>query len=120
MCGLCVEGKVKVREHVALPLLWSLSKNSNLVHSFQTYFFFCLPMVRIKNRWLLFELVENPVIEHGQVVFPRTALGLTEEDIGRAIAAAINADFGDYGLGMTKSVNGIFFFLSSQSNDQPF
>ncbi|KAL1931889.1 hypothetical protein VTP01DRAFT_8945 [Rhizomucor pusillus] len=62
-------------------------------------------MVRIKNRWILFELIENPVFENGEVVFPRTTLGLTEEDIGRAIAAAINADFGDYGLGMAKSLN---------------
>lgn len=75
-------------------------------------------MVRIKNRWILFELIENPVFENGQVVFPRTTLGLTEEDIGRAIAAAINADFGDYGLGMAKSLNGISTLIHCNDNDQ--
>lgn len=75
-------------------------------------------MVRIKNRWILFELIENPVFENGEVVFPRTTLGLTEEDIGRAIAAAINADFGDYGLGMAKSLNGISTLIHCNDNDQ--
>ncbi|KAF7728647.1 hypothetical protein EC973_005684 [Apophysomyces ossiformis] len=60
-------------------------------------------MVRLKNRWILFELVEDPVIENNRVSFPRTTFGVTEEDITTTIRQAINMNYGDFGSGMVWS-----------------
>ncbi|KAI8137673.1 hypothetical protein BJV82DRAFT_524837 [Fennellomyces sp. T-0311] len=61
-------------------------------------------MVRFKVRWILFELVQDPVIDKGQVVFPRTAAKLCDDDLNNCIHSAMTIDYGDFGQGMARSL----------------
>ncbi|KAI8098033.1 uncharacterized protein B0P05DRAFT_567995 [Gilbertella persicaria] len=56
-------------------------------------------MVRFKNRWVLFQLVEDPVLEHGKVVYPKTQLELTDAMISKTIFQAIELNYGHFGKG---------------------
>lgn len=61
-------------------------------------------MVRTKVRWVLFELVEDPVIQQDKVVFPRTPLNITEGTILNNIWLTITANYGDFGNGMSRGI----------------
>jgi len=56
-------------------------------------------MVRFKNRWVLFQIVQDPVIEHGQVVYPRTAFEVTDSMISKTIFQSIELNYGHFGKG---------------------
>ncbi|KAL0073243.1 hypothetical protein F4703DRAFT_1899064 [Phycomyces blakesleeanus] len=57
-------------------------------------------MVRVKSRWLLFEIVEDPFIQDSKVVFPHTPFNITEEHLTRIIRETITIHHGDFGSGM--------------------
>ncbi|KAI9489895.1 hypothetical protein BDB00DRAFT_840515 [Zychaea mexicana] len=61
-------------------------------------------MVRFKVRWILFELVQDPLIENGKVIFPRTPAKLCDDDLNQCIHSALTIDYGDFGNGMARSV----------------
>ncbi|KAI9246924.1 hypothetical protein BDA99DRAFT_543110 [Phascolomyces articulosus] len=61
-------------------------------------------MVRFKVRWILFELVQDPIIENNKVIFPRTSAKLCDDDLNRCIHSALTIDYGDFGNGMARSV----------------
>ncbi|CAO3701809.1 unnamed protein product [Rhizopus microsporus] len=42
-------------------------------------------MVRFKHCWILFQVNQDPVIDNGQIVYPRTSLRLNDQMISRAI-----------------------------------
>ncbi|KAI9471794.1 MAG: hypothetical protein EXX96DRAFT_581633 [Benjaminiella poitrasii] len=56
-------------------------------------------MVRFKNRWVLFRIVEDPVIENGRVIYPNTQFELTEGMISKTIFQAIELNYGQFGKG---------------------
>ncbi|KAL9553329.1 hypothetical protein PS6_004020 [Mucor atramentarius] len=56
-------------------------------------------MVRFKNRWVLFQIVQDPVIEHGQVVYPRIAFEVTDSMISKTIFQSIELNYGHFGKG---------------------
>ncbi|KAI9006548.1 hypothetical protein CLU79DRAFT_780290 [Phycomyces nitens] len=57
-------------------------------------------MVRVKSRWLLFEIVDVPVIKDSKVVFPHRPFNVSEEHLTRAVREAITVHHGDFGSGM--------------------
>lgn len=63
-------------------------------------------MVRTKVRWVLFELLEDPIIQHDKVVFPRTPLNITERTILNNVWLSITANYGDFGNGMSRGIVG--------------
>ncbi|KAI8367647.1 uncharacterized protein BYT42DRAFT_134059 [Radiomyces spectabilis] len=54
-------------------------------------------MVRFKVRWVLFEVVEDPVVDNGKVVFPKTSFEISENIINTAIRQAIAINYGEFG-----------------------
>ncbi|KAI7901064.1 uncharacterized protein BX663DRAFT_516199 [Cokeromyces recurvatus] len=56
-------------------------------------------MVRFKNRWVLFQIVQDPIIENDQVIYPKTQLELTDSMITKAIFQAIELNYGSFGKG---------------------
>ncbi|KAI8638577.1 hypothetical protein BD408DRAFT_422785 [Parasitella parasitica] len=56
-------------------------------------------MVRFKNRWVLFQIVEDPAIENGKVVYPKTVFRVTDYMISNAIFKAIEVNYGHFGKG---------------------
>ena len=63
-------------------------------------------MVRTKVRWILFELVQDPIIQNDKVVFPRTPLDVSEGTILNSIWSTITANYGDFGNGMSRGIVG--------------
>ncbi|KAI7882756.1 hypothetical protein K492DRAFT_144761 [Lichtheimia hyalospora FSU 10163] len=61
-------------------------------------------MVRTKVRWILFELVQDPIIQNDKVVFPRTPLDVSEGTILNSIWSTITANYGDFGNGMSRGI----------------
>ncbi|KAI7856137.1 hypothetical protein BDC45DRAFT_504397 [Circinella umbellata] len=62
-------------------------------------------MVRFKVRWILFELVQDPIIDNDKkVIFPRTPAKLCDDDVNKCIHSAMTIDYGDFGQGMARSV----------------
>ncbi|EIE76100.1 hypothetical protein RO3G_00804 [Rhizopus delemar RA 99-880] len=57
-------------------------------------------MVRFKHRWILFQVIQDPIIENGQVVYPKTSLRLTDQMISRAIYNQVEIYYGQYGKGL--------------------
>ncbi|CEG85106.1 RNA-binding protein pop5 [Rhizopus azygosporus] len=57
-------------------------------------------MVRFKHRWILFQVNQDPVIENGQIVYPRTSLRLNDQMISRAIYNQIEIYYGQFGKGL--------------------
>ncbi|KAI9364603.1 hypothetical protein BD770DRAFT_337169 [Pilaira anomala] len=56
-------------------------------------------MVRFKNRWVLFQIAEDPVIENGQVVYPKTKLEINDYVISNSIFKAVELNYGAFGKG---------------------
>ncbi|CEP12467.1 hypothetical protein [Parasitella parasitica] len=56
-------------------------------------------MVRFKNRWVLFQIVQDPVLENGKVIYPRTGFEVTDNMISNAIFQAIEVNYGLFGKG---------------------
>lgn len=56
-------------------------------------------MVRFKNRWVLFQIAEDPVIENGSVVYPKTQFEVTDSMISKTIFKAVELNYGDFGKG---------------------
>ena len=64
-------------------------------------------MVRFKVRWILFELIQDPIIDNNKkVTFPRTPAKLCDDDLNKCIHSAMTIDYGDFGQGMARSVYG--------------
>ncbi|ORE09070.1 hypothetical protein BCV72DRAFT_248389 [Rhizopus microsporus var. microsporus] len=57
-------------------------------------------MVRFKHRWILFQVNQDPVIENGQIVYPRASLKLNDQMISRAIYNQIEIYYGQFGKGL--------------------
>ncbi|OBZ85955.1 putative ribonuclease P/MRP protein subunit POP5 [Choanephora cucurbitarum] len=56
-------------------------------------------MVRFKNRWVLFQIIEDPILEQGKVVFPKTQFSVNDTIITKAIFQAIETNYGHFGKG---------------------
>jgi hypothetical protein len=56
-------------------------------------------MVRFKNRWVLFQIVQDPVIDNGKVTYPRTQFEVSDVMISRSIFQAIEVNYGHFGKG---------------------
>ncbi|KAG1467658.1 hypothetical protein G6F56_004285 [Rhizopus delemar] len=56
-------------------------------------------MVRFKHRWILFQVIQDPIIENGQVTYPKTSLGLNDQLISRAIFNQLEICYGQFGKG---------------------
>ncbi|KAG2205735.1 hypothetical protein INT46_009568 [Mucor plumbeus] len=56
-------------------------------------------MVRFKNRWVLFQIVQDPVLENGKVVYPKTAFEVTDYVISKTIFQSIEVNYGHFGKG---------------------
>ncbi|KAI9260328.1 hypothetical protein EDC94DRAFT_520498 [Helicostylum pulchrum] len=56
-------------------------------------------MVRFKNRWVLFQIAEDPVIDNGRVVYPKTKLEVNDNVIGKTIFKAVELNYGEFGKG---------------------
>jgi ribonuclease P/MRP protein subunit POP5 len=63
-------------------------------------------MVRYKCRWILFELVQDPVLQNDEPVDHRTPIELNEQMIQRSLREAILTTFGDYGAGLLRGSHG--------------
>jgi ribonuclease P/MRP protein subunit POP5 len=63
-------------------------------------------MVRFKNRWVLFQIVQDPVIDNGKVTYPKTQFEVTDSMISKSIFQAIELNYGHFGKGQG-SVAGI-------------
>ncbi|KAI8878816.1 hypothetical protein K501DRAFT_227779, partial [Backusella circina FSU 941] len=60
-------------------------------------------MVRFKNRWILFEIVEDPVLEHGKVTFKHTSLDVSDAILSKTIRDAIELNYGSFGRAMLQN-----------------
>ncbi|GAA5809746.1 hypothetical protein MFLAVUS_003159 [Mucor flavus] len=56
-------------------------------------------MVRFKNRWVLFQIAEDPIIDNGRVVYPKTKLEVNDNVISKAIFKAVELNYGEFGKG---------------------
>lgn len=56
-------------------------------------------MVRFKNRWVLFQIVQDPVLENGKVVYPNNLVDLTDNVISKSIFKACELYYGHFGKG---------------------
>lgn len=81
---------------------WTDFRNSSYFCSFFFLLFFlrAFDMVRFKHRWILFQVIQDPIIENGQVVYPKTSLRLTDQMISRAIYNQVEIYYGQYGKGL--------------------
>ncbi|SAM05732.1 hypothetical protein [Absidia glauca] len=59
-------------------------------------------MVRYKCRWILFELVQDPVLQNDEPVDHNTPIELNEQMIQRSLREVILTTFGDYGAGLLR------------------
>lgn len=60
-------------------------------------------MVRTKNRWILFRVVQAPTLEAGNVVFHHQDFG-SEKILQRAIMNAVSVNYGPFGRGMLRGL----------------
>ncbi|KAI9259087.1 hypothetical protein BY458DRAFT_588573 [Sporodiniella umbellata] len=58
-------------------------------------------MVRFKHRWALFQVIQDPVIEQGQVVYPQNSLRLNDKMISQAIFNQLEVCYGQFGKGQS-------------------
>lgn len=63
-------------------------------------------MVRYKCRWVLFELVQDPILQNDKIVEHNTPLRLTEQMIQKTLRDSVLSTFGDYGSGLLRSAHG--------------
>ncbi|KAI8981770.1 hypothetical protein BDF20DRAFT_863134 [Mycotypha africana] len=57
-------------------------------------------MVRFKNRWVLFQIVHEPVIDpRGKVIYPKTQFEVTDGMISKTIFQAVEENYGQFGKG---------------------
>lgn len=56
-------------------------------------------MVRFKARWVLFQITEDPIIENGVVVYPKTLFEVNDKMISRSIFQAVEVNYGEFGKG---------------------
>ncbi|CAO3581678.1 unnamed protein product [Absidia cylindrospora] len=62
-------------------------------------------MVRYKCRWILFELVQDPILQHDKIVETNTPLRLTEQMIQKTLRDSVLSTFGDYGSGLLRGAH---------------
>lgn len=56
-------------------------------------------MVRFKNRWVLFQIAEDPIIENGRVIYPKTKFEVDDSVISKSIFKAVELNYGEFGKG---------------------
>lgn len=56
-------------------------------------------MVRFKNRWVLFQVAEDPVIEDGHVVYKKSQFEINDYMISKVIFNAVELNYGAFGKG---------------------
>jgi predicted nucleic-acid-binding protein len=56
-------------------------------------------MVRFKNRWVLFQIAEDPIIEDGIVVYRKTQFEVNDYLISNSIFKAVELNYGAFGKG---------------------
>ncbi|KAI8082836.1 uncharacterized protein BX664DRAFT_339179 [Halteromyces radiatus] len=62
-------------------------------------------MVRFKCRWILFELVQDPLLQHDKPVEQNIPLQLADNMIQKALRVAITSTFGEYGGGLLRAAH---------------
>ncbi|KAI8332625.1 hypothetical protein BC941DRAFT_436087 [Chlamydoabsidia padenii] len=59
-------------------------------------------MVRYKCRWILFELLQDPILQNDVPMEQNIPIQFTDQMIQRALREAITTTFGDYGGGLLR------------------
>jgi ribonuclease P/MRP protein subunit POP5 len=63
-------------------------------------------MVSFKNRWILFEIVEDPVLEHGKVTFKHTSLEVSDSALYKALRDSVELNYGSFGRALLQNAGG--------------
>jgi ribonuclease P/MRP protein subunit POP5 len=78
-------------------------------------------MVRLKNRWLLFEVIFEDTLHHttsSARPSSQKVEALSTRDVYSAIKESIQINFGDYGVGcVAASISGTLFFFFNLQKD---
>lgn len=56
-------------------------------------------MVRFKNRWVLFQIMQDPVLKNGKVMHQENLLELTDYEISKSIFQSCEVYYGHFGKG---------------------
>lgn len=68
-------------------------------------------MVRFKNRWVLFQIAQEPILVNGKVIIPKDLLELNDSAISKSIFQSTEMYYGHFGKGQG-SVQGKIYRIS--------
>jgi hypothetical protein len=54
----------------------------------------------------LFEIVEDPVLEHGKVTFKHTSLDVSDSALYKALRESVELNYGSFGRAMLQNAGG--------------